>query len=318
MTTPEAASWAHSALGVAHAEDDDVGLHGRRVELDARQLGQPLGEHARVLVVLGQAVDVVVERPQRPRGDDAGLAQRAAEHLLVAPGLVDGRARAGQHRAHRRPEALGEVEPGGVEALRPLGGRHTAGHHGVHQARAVHVQAQAVGLRDVDDVAQLRERPHVAAGEVRGLLDRDEPGARVVAVAGGAHGGGEGVGVEHAALALQRAQHRAGDRRGAARLGLDRMRDAVQVGLVAAGADVQPEADRVAHRARGQEDRGLEAEQLGHALAQAVDGRVAEVLLVAHLGLGHRPAHLRRRPGLGVGVEVDAHRRRHASARPAG
>ena len=47
---------------------------------DAGDLGQALGQAARVGVVLGQAVDVVVERVDAGGGDDAGLAHRAAEH----------------------------------------------------------------------------------------------------------------------------------------------------------------------------------------------------------------------------------------------
>ena len=37
------------------------------VDVDAGQLGEALGQAARVGVVLGQALDVVVERVQRPR-----------------------------------------------------------------------------------------------------------------------------------------------------------------------------------------------------------------------------------------------------------
>src|SRR3954451_11697593 len=96
------------------------------------------------------------------------------------------------------------------------------------------------------------------------------------------------------------------------------MRAAVEVDLVAAGPDVDPEADRVAHRARGHEHRGLEAEELRHPLTQRVDGRVAEMLLVADLRLRHRPAHLRRRPGLRVGVEVDPRHARGTLARAPG
>ena len=75
--------------------------------------------------------------------------------------------------------------------------------------------------------------------------------------------------------------------------------------LIARRPDVQPEADRVAHRAAGEVDRRLVAEQLGDPLAQRDDRGVVVLLLVADLGLGHRLAHRRRRAGLGVGVEVD-------------
>ena len=64
---------------VGHREDDDVGLDRGEIELDAGELCQPLGQPPRAGVVVGQALDVVVERVQAGRGDDAGLAHRAAQ-----------------------------------------------------------------------------------------------------------------------------------------------------------------------------------------------------------------------------------------------
>ena len=71
-------------------------------------------------VILGQPLDVVVERVQATCGHDPGLPERPAEHLLPAPRLVDQLARAGEHRPDRRPQALGEVDPGGVEPARVI------------------------------------------------------------------------------------------------------------------------------------------------------------------------------------------------------
>ena len=101
MATPCVGEPREERRGVRHLEDDDVRLDRRRVELDARQLRQPVGEPRGVGVVLGQPLDVVVERVQAARRDDARLAHRAADHLLVAPGLVD-QLRA-TRRAPRRP-----------------------------------------------------------------------------------------------------------------------------------------------------------------------------------------------------------------------
>ena len=277
----------------------------RRVGLDARQLGQALGEAARVRVVVREPVHVVVERVQAAGRHDPGLAQRAADHLLVAPRLVDELARPGEHGADRRAEALREVDPRGVEAGRPLARRDARRDDRVHEPRAVHVQPQAVLARGLDDRQQLLARPHVAAGEVRRLLDADEPRAGRVAVAGRAQRRAQGVRVEHAARPVDRAQHRARERGGPAGLGDDRVRRRVQVDLVAARPDVQPERDLVAHRPRGEEHRCLEPEQVGDPLAQRGHRRVAEALLVADLRLGHGAAHGGRGARLGVGVEVD-------------
>ena len=74
----------------------------------------------------------------------------------------------------------------------------------------------------------------------------------------------------------------------------------MQDGFVAAGPDVQPERDLVAHRAGGEEDRGLHPEQFRDPRAELGDLRVLEALLVAHLGLRHGFAHGGGRAGLRV------------------
>ena len=126
MITPWTASCVHSARASLTRKTTMLVATSLRVDLDPRDLRQPAGQRLRVVVVHREPLDVVVERPQRAGRDDARLAQRAAEHLLVAPRLVDDLARAGEHGAHRRAEALGEVDPGGVEARGPLGGRDAA------------------------------------------------------------------------------------------------------------------------------------------------------------------------------------------------
>ena len=63
-------------------DEDHVGL--RRLDRQPGQPAQPLGEPRAQRVVVGQALDVVVERVQRRRGQHAGLAHAAAEHLAPA------------------------------------------------------------------------------------------------------------------------------------------------------------------------------------------------------------------------------------------
>ena len=295
---------------VGDAEHDDVRLDRRRVERDPVDRGQPFGEPARVGVVVGQPLDVVVERVQAGRGDHARLAHRAAPHLLVAPRLGDQLRRAGQHGADRRAEALGQVDPGGVEAVGVRARLHAARDDGVHQPRAVQVRPQAVLGRDVEDREDLRRRPDQAAAHVHRLLDGDEPRPRGVAVARRAlrQDGAQRVRAEDPGapgVGRQHGHHRAADRGRAAALEAQRVGELAEVQLVAAGADVQAHPDRVAHRAARQEDRGLLAEQRGHALLEREHRRVLAALLVAHLRGGHRGAHRLGRAGLGVGVEID-------------
>ena len=87
-------------------EEDEVGLHARHVDLEALDVGDAFGEVVGIVVVLGQAVPVVLQRIECRRGDDAGLAHRAAQHLLLAPGFLD--------------EVLGAGEVAPTGAPRPL------------------------------------------------------------------------------------------------------------------------------------------------------------------------------------------------------
>ena len=100
----------------------------RDVELDEVRLdlvgvdGEPgLGEAAasrsRARVVVGEPLDVVVERVDAGGRDDPGLAHRAAEEVLLrARRAPDHLGRAGEHGAERAAEPLREAERDGVEA----------------------------------------------------------------------------------------------------------------------------------------------------------------------------------------------------------
>jgi hypothetical protein len=77
---------------------------------------------------------------------------------------------------------------------------------------------------------------------------------------------------------------------------------------LAAAGDVSHQRDQIAHRPRRDEDRGFLAEQGGRALLERIDRRVLAQDVVADLSGGHRPTHLGRRVGHGVGAEID---RRH-------
>jgi hypothetical protein len=57
-------------------------------------------------VIVGEAVDVMVERVDAGGRSNAGLPHRSAEPLLPAPDVVDELARTGNHAADRRAEAF--------------------------------------------------------------------------------------------------------------------------------------------------------------------------------------------------------------------
>ena len=289
---------------VAHLEDDDVRLHRRRVEAYAGQLGQPLRECARVGMILGQAPDVVIERVDAGSGEHPRLAQRAAQHLLETPRLRDQLGGAREHRADRRAEALGEVDPRRVERRRVIARRDAGGDDGVHQPRAVEMRAQSVHARELEYLMDGLQRPHPASAEVGRLLDAHQPRARRVSLIDPQrrlHLSGR----EDSALAVERAEHRSRQLRRPAGLGHDRMRAALEDHLVAAWANVQAQRNLVAHRAARQEHRGLVAEQLRHASLQALRCGVGAALLIADLGGCDGRAHPLAGPRLRVAVEID-------------
>ena len=71
------------------------------------------------------------------------------------------------------------------------------------------------------------------------------------------------------------------------------------------GLAVDADADLVAHRAGGDEQGRLLAEQLGDSLFQLANGGVFAEDVVAHLGGGHRGPHRGRGAGDGVAAKVD-------------
>src|SRR5436190_8008254 len=161
---------------------------------------------------------------------------------------------------------------------------------------------------------------HAPTAHVRGLLDAHEALARPVtpAGAGAVDRVLERARGEHAAVAVDLGDDRAGQLGRAAGLGDQRVRLAPNEHPLAAGADVQANRDLVAHRAARQEDRRLVTQERGHPLLERLGRRVRAALLVAHLGLGDGRAHARRGARLRVGVEVDErHRPRGRSTLPA-
>ena len=247
------------------------------------------------------------ERVDAARRDDARLAHGAAHLLLAPPGLGDEVARAGQGRADGRAQPLREVDPRRVEGLGERAGGDAARHDGVHEAGAVHVRREAVAPSRFDHALDPLERPDAAAAEIARLLDPEQPAPRGVP-AGRTHALVHGRGVELPARAVERAHVDAGQRRRPAGLEMDGMRRPVGQHLVARPA-VHAHRDLIAHGARGEKDRRLLAEELRDHLLEVVHRRVLALLLVAHLGVAHEPAHGRRRPGHRVAEEIDIDRR---------
>src|SRR4029453_2270531 len=288
-------------------EEDDVRLDRRRIEAHTGQAGQTLGGPPSVGGTLGQALHVMAERVHAAGRDDAGLAHGAAHLLLAPPRLVDELARAGERRADRRAKPLGEVDPHRIEWRGVVARRDPAGNDRVHQARAVHVGGQAVTARHRGHRLDAGHRPDRAAAVVARLLHPEQPGPRGMPRTR-ADGRLPRRHVELAARAVDRAHVDAGEGGGPAGLGIDRVSAAVGDHLFAVPR-VHAERDLVAHGARGHEHGGFLAQEIGHHLAKLVDRWILELLLVAHLGLAHEPAHVGRGLADGVAVEIDVNTR---------
>jgi hypothetical protein len=126
-------------------------------------------------VIVGEPLDVMVERVDAGRGDDARLPHRAAEEVLAAPRLRHQLVRAGDQRAQRTAQPFREAERDRVERTADARGRDTARDRCVDQARAVEVHRKVVLAAGRDDRVDLLERPDAAAGAVMRVLDGDEP-----------------------------------------------------------------------------------------------------------------------------------------------
>jgi methyl-accepting chemotaxis protein len=86
--------------GAIRLEEHQIGF--RLLHLDAVDLRQAAGQRPGIGVIVGEAVDVVVERVDAGRRANAGLPHRTAQSLLPAPDSVDELARAGDRAADRR------------------------------------------------------------------------------------------------------------------------------------------------------------------------------------------------------------------------
>ena len=313
------AEQALDRLADLHAESadvdlDEVRLHLLEVDRDAGFV-QALGETPCARVVVGQPLDVVVERVDARRSDDPRLPHRAPELVLEAPCAQHPLGRACDDRSQRAAEALREADRDGVAVTGDRRRLLAARDSGVEEASSVDVQAQLELAAGLGHRGDLRERPDAAAGGVVRVLDRDDARRRHVSEVTAASGRAHLVGREPPCSRRERARHQPRMDRRPAQLGDQEMRVLLGEQLVAGLAE-HPERDLVRHRRRRDEHRVFLAQRLRRESLELVDRRVLPQLLVADLRFGDRFAHGRRRLARRVGTEVD--HRRIVSARSAG
>ncbi len=120
-------------------EDHDVGVNHLRVESQAGRETHGLSENASVGMVIGEAVDMVLQSVKRTGGDDAGLTHASAECFAVTAGSTDEVCWTTKRRADRGPQPLRKADADGVEVTGPIGGGNTRGDHSVEEAHSIKV-----------------------------------------------------------------------------------------------------------------------------------------------------------------------------------
>src|SRR3990167_7237416 len=183
----------------AGGQVDEDNIRVGRHHPQARQRSQSVGQQAGIGMVVGQAMNVMVQRMQRSGRQHTRLAQPAAQHLAVAVGAGNQLSRADQRRAHRCAQALAEadrhavVQAGdgarlgdGITPRRIPG--HTR-HRGIEQPRAVQVRGQPMLARQVGGLLLVGQRQHLATD---GVFQRQQPGAGEVRIVGLDRGGDGG------------------------------------------------------------------------------------------------------------------------------
>jgi hypothetical protein len=99
------------AVGAAgDIEEHHVSAPMRRMNPQARDAAEALGQRARVLMILGEPIDHGGQRDDPGGCNYPRLAHPAAQQLARTPRAFHERARPAKHRSHRAGKALGETE----------------------------------------------------------------------------------------------------------------------------------------------------------------------------------------------------------------
>jgi hypothetical protein len=106
-------------------------------------------------VVVGEAVEVVVEGVEPGGGQDAGLAHGAAHAASDAPGLSMASAVPARRDPTGQPRPLERVTMTVSAVAAKSAGGDAAGDGGVPESGAVHVDGEAVLVGDVPDLPQV-------------------------------------------------------------------------------------------------------------------------------------------------------------------
>ena len=248
---------------------------------------EALRQARRVRVVLGQALDVVLERVEARRREDAGLAHAAAEQLARPVQRSRSSAELATSEPDRRAEPLREADRHRVEGLRPSEPR---------ARRSRRPRSRAARRRGG---ARARARGRARRGAASSSSGKMRPPASlwVFSTATTRAGAKWGSGGGRTARTSRRTEAPAGPELCDLHA-RERCRRPALVAQewqpAAASHDVARARQRVerglvGHRARRDEERRLLPEQLGGARLEAAHGRVLAVDVVAELAPAPSP-----------------------------
>src|SRR5256886_4378626 len=160
--------------------EDHVRFHPRQIDVDAGQPAQAFGEAAGVAMVLGEALDHLIERDQAGRGHHSGLAHPAAQHLAHSPRALDERTRPRQHGTDRRAEPLRETEHHGIDGIGEPADVDPLRHGGIEDSGAVQMHGKASLVGDLAQGGGLRRAEARSALAIVGVLEAEKAGYRLV------------------------------------------------------------------------------------------------------------------------------------------
>src|SRR5262245_32873195 len=132
-------------------------------------------------MIFRQALNVVIKGIDTGCGKHARLAQGAAQAMLPSPSRVNECPRACEHPTDGAAQPLRQIEPDAIAWRGHAVRCDAACDRSIENARAVHVNGEAVAMSDARHVLNGLDRPHGTAATIHGLLDADKTRARAVA-----------------------------------------------------------------------------------------------------------------------------------------
>jgi hypothetical protein len=132
-------------------------------------------------MIIGQPRNIVIERIEPCRCQNARLAHAATQHFAGATGGIDQILSTDQHRANRGTQAFRRTDLDAVKWRGEVGNVDAKGDAGVERPRTIQMKTQGMAPGDFADSDHISHRQHAAT---KGVFERNHPRARIVAIVG--------------------------------------------------------------------------------------------------------------------------------------